>query len=92
MFWFIYPWEAARRFLEAQRQLMALPWILMASDRRYQELADGKQDLSEAPSAPARSAGPSAVPAHRAMETITGPVGARGKDKRPKRRNKSRKK
>src|SRR5262245_14705043 len=92
MFWFIYPWEAARRLSEAQRQLKALPWILMASGRRYQELADGKQDLSEAPPAPARAAGPSAVPARRAMETVTGPVGARGKDKGSKRRNKSCKK
>ena len=55
MFWFISPWEAARRSLEAQRQLMAFPWIFFASGRRYQELADGKQDLSEAPPTPARS-------------------------------------
>jgi hypothetical protein len=95
MFWFISPWEAARRSLEAQRQLMALPWILMASGRRYQESADRKQDLSEAPPAPARSmaaAAPAAVPARRAMETIKGPVGARGKDNRSKRKNKNRKK
>jgi hypothetical protein len=95
MFWFISPWEAARRSLDAQRQLMALPWIFMASGRRYQGLADGKQDLSEAPPTPARSvaiAGPAAVPARRAMETIKGRVGASGKDKRSKRKNKSRKK
>jgi hypothetical protein len=94
MFWFISPWEAARRSLEAQRHLMALPWIFMAG-RRYQGLADGKQDPSEAPPTPARSvatAGPAAVPARRAMETIKGPVGARGKDKGSKRKNKSRKK
>ena len=95
MFWFISPWEAARPSLEAQRHLMALPWIFMASGRRYQGLADGKQDPSEAPPTPARSmatAGPAAVPARRAMESIKGPVGTRGKDKRPKRKNKSRKK
>jgi hypothetical protein len=86
MFWFIYPWEAARRSLEAQRQLMALPWIFMASGRPYQGLADRKQDPFKAP------AGPAAVPARRAMETIRAPVGARGKDKRSKRKNKSRKK
>ena len=95
MFWFISPWEAARRSLEAQRHLMALPWIFMASGRRYQGLADGKQDPSEAPPTPARSmatAGPAAVTARRAMETIKGPIGARRKDKRSKRKNKSRKK
>ena len=91
MFWFISPWEAARRSLEAQRHLMALPWIFMASGRRYQGLADGKQDPSEAPPTPMATAGPAAVPARRAMETIKGPVGARGKDKRSKRKNKSRK-
>jgi hypothetical protein len=93
MFWFISPWEAARRSLEAQRHLMALPWIFMASNRRYQGSADGDQALSEAPPILARSvatAGPAAVPARRAMETIKGPVGARGK--RSKRKNKSRKK
>ena len=37
MFWFISPWEAARRSLEVQRHLMALPWIFMASGRRYQD-------------------------------------------------------
>ena len=75
MFWFISPWEAARRSLEAQRQLMALPWIFFASGRRHQGLADGKQDLSEAPPTPARSlatAGPAAVPTRRAMESIKG--------------------
>jgi hypothetical protein len=95
MFWFISPWEAARRSLEAQRQLMAFPWIFLAPGRRYQGLADGSQDLSEAPPTPARSmatAGPAAVPARRAMESIKGPVGARGKDNRSKRKNKSRKK
>jgi hypothetical protein len=95
MFWFVSPWEAARRSLEAQRQLMALPWIFFASGRRHQGLADGKQDLSEAPPTPARSvatAGPAAVPTRRAMESIKGSVGARGKNKRSKRKNKSRKK
>jgi hypothetical protein len=95
MFWFISPWEAARRSLEAQRQLMAFPWFFFASGRRYQGLADGKQDLSEAPPTPARSlatAGPAAVPTRRAIESIKGPVGARGKDKRSKRKNKSRRK
>jgi hypothetical protein len=95
MFWFISPWEAARRSLEAQRHLMALPWIFMASGRRYQGLANGKQAPFEAPPIPERSmaaAGPAAVPARRAMETIKGPVGARGKNKRSKRKNKSRKK
>jgi hypothetical protein len=95
MFWCISPWEAARRSLEAQQQLMAFPWIFLASGRPYQGFADGKQGLSEAPPAPARSlptAGPAAVPARRAMESIKGSVGARGKDKRSKRRNKSRKK
>jgi hypothetical protein len=43
MFWFISPWEAARRSLEAQRHLMALPWIFMASGQRYQGLAVGQQ-------------------------------------------------
>jgi len=91
MFWFMSPWEAARRSLEAQRQLMALPWIFMTSGRRYQELAGP----SEAPTTPARSmatAGAAAVPARRARETIKGPVSARGKDKRSKGKNKSRKK
>jgi hypothetical protein len=95
MFWFISPWEAARRSLEAQRHLMALPWIFMASNRRYQGSADGDQAPSEPPPIPARSvatAGPAAVPARRAMETIKGSVGARGKNKRSKRKNKSRKK
>ena len=95
MFWFISPWEAARRSLEAQPHLMSLPWIFMASGRRYQGLADGKQDPSEAPPTPPRSmatAGPAAVPTRRAMESIKGPVGARGKNKRSKRKNKSRKK
>ena len=85
MFWFISPWEAARRSLEAQRHLMALPWIFMASGRRDQRLADGKQDPSEAPPTPARSmatAGPAAVPARRAMETVKEPLGARRKHKR----------
>jgi hypothetical protein len=94
MFWFISPWEAARRSLEAQRQLMALPWIFLASGRRNQGLADGNKGLSEAPSAFARStatAGP-AVPARRAMESIKGPVGARGKRKSSKRKSKSRRK
>jgi hypothetical protein len=92
MFWFISPWEAARCSLEAQRQLMA---IFLASGRRYQGLTDRKQDLSEAPPTPVRSmatAGPAAVPARRAMETVKGPVGARGKGKKSKRKNKSRKK
>jgi hypothetical protein len=78
MFWFISPWEAARCSLEAQRQLMALPWMFMASGRRYQGLADGEGDFSEAPPTPARSmatAVPAAVLARRAMETIKGPVG-----------------
>jgi hypothetical protein len=95
MFWFISPWEAARRSLEVQRQLMAFPWSFLASDRRYQGLADGKQGLSEEPPTPARplaTTGPAAVPARRAMESIKGSVGVRGKDKRAKRKNKSRKK
>jgi hypothetical protein len=94
MFWFISPWEAARRSLEAQRQLMTLPWMFLASGR-YQGLADGKNDLSEAPPTPERSmatAGPAAVPARRAMETIKGPVSTRAKDKRSKRKNKGRRK
>ena len=93
MFWFISPWEAARRSLEAQRQLIALPWLFMASGRRYQRLAE--QAPSEAPPMPARSmatAGPAAVPARRANETIKGSVGARGKGKRSKRKSKNRKK
>ena len=88
MFWLISPWEAARRSLEAQRQLMALPWMFLSSGRRY-------QDLSEAPPIPESSmatAGPAAVPARRAIETIKGPVGARTKGKKSKRKNKSRKK
>jgi hypothetical protein len=88
MFWLISPWEAARRSLEAQRQLMALPWMFLSSGRRY-------QDLSEAPPKPESSmatAGPAAVPARRAIETIKGPVGARAKGKKSKRKNKSRKK
>jgi hypothetical protein len=94
MFWFISPWEAARRSLEAQRHLMALPWLFMASGRRYQGLSDGKQAPSAAPPMPARSmaTAPAAVPARRAMETIKGSVGARGKGKRSKRKNKNRKK
>jgi hypothetical protein len=95
MFWFISPWEAARRSLEAQRHLMALPWLFMASGRRYQASSDREQAPSEAPPIPARSmatAGPAAVPARRAMETIKGSVGARGKGKRSKRKNKNRKK
>jgi hypothetical protein len=95
MFWLISPWEAARRSLEAQRQLMAFPWILMASGRPYQELAHDKEDFSEAPPTPARSmatAGPAAIPARRAMESIKGPVGARAKGKKSRRKNKNRKK
>jgi hypothetical protein len=95
MFWLISPWEAVRRSLEAQRQLMAFPWIFMPSGRPYQELADDKEDLSEAPPTPARSmatASPAAIPARRAMESIKGPVGARAKGKKSKRKNKSRKK
>jgi len=91
MFWFMSPWEAARRSLEAQRQLMAVPWLFMASGRRYQGLSDRKQAPSEVPPMPARTiaaAGSAAVPARRAMETIKGPVGARGKGKRSKRKNK----
>jgi hypothetical protein len=90
MFWFTSPWEAARRSLEAQRRLMALPWIFMASGRRYHELADGKQDTPEAPPTPARIVAfepPAAVPARRAAETIKGPVGARGKDKKSKKKS-----
>jgi len=95
MFWLISPWEAARRSLEAQRQLLAFPWILLASGRPYQELADDKKDLSEVPPTPAKSmatAAPAAIPARRAIESIMGPVGARAKDKKSKRKNKSRKK
>jgi hypothetical protein len=92
MFWFISPWEAARCCLETQGQLMVLPWMFLSSGRRYQELADGKQDLSEAPASFMATAGPAAVPARRAIESIKGPVGARGKGKRSKRKNKSRKK
>ena len=91
MFWFMSPWEAARRSLEAQRQLMAVPWLFITSGRSYQGLSDGKQAPSEVPPMPARTiaaAGPAAVPARRAMETIKGPVGARGKGKRSKRKNK----
>jgi hypothetical protein len=92
MFWLISPWEAARRSLEAQRQLMALPWMFLASGRHYQGLADRTEDLSEASPTPARAmatTGPAAIPARRAMETIKGPG---GKGKRSKRKNKSRKK
>jgi hypothetical protein len=95
MFWFISPWEVARRSLEAQRQLMALPWMFVAFGRRYQGLPDRTQDPAEAPPTPARSMateGPAAIPARRALETIKGPVGTRGKDKKSKRKNKSRKK
>jgi len=94
MFWFISPWEAARRSMQAQRQLMALPWMFMASGRRYQALSDGEQTSTEAPPMPARSvtAGAAAVPARRAVETIKASVGARGQDKKPKRKNKSRRK
>ena len=88
MFWFISPWEAARRSLEAQRHLMALPWIFMASGRRHRELAEAPPTLARSMA----TAGPPAVPARRAMETIKGPVGARGKDKKSKRKNKSHKK
>jgi len=35
---------------------------------------------------------PAAIPARRAMETIKAPIGARVKDKKPKRKNKIRKK
>ena len=95
MFWFISPWEAARRSLEAQRQLMALPWIFMASGRPYQGLAHGKQDPSEAPPTPARIIAfeaPAAIPARRAIETTKAPVGVRGKDKKSKKKSKSGKK
>ena len=95
MFWFISPWEAARRSMQAQRQLMALPWMFMASGRRYQGLSDGEHASTEAPPIPVRSmatAGTVAVPARRAVETIKASVGARGQDKKPKRKNKSRRK
>jgi hypothetical protein len=94
MFWFISPWEAARRSLEAQRQLMALPWMFMASGRRHQGLSDWEQASTEAAPIPARSmaAGTAAVPARRAVETIKASVGARGKGKTSRRKNKNRKK
>jgi hypothetical protein len=95
MFWFISPWEAARRSLEAQRQLMALPWMFLASGRVYQGLSDRTQDPAEAPPTPTSSmatAGPAAIPARRALDTIKGPVGTRGKGKKARRKNKSRKK
>jgi hypothetical protein len=96
MFWFMSPWEAARRSLEVQRHLMVLPWIFMASGRRYQELADGNESRSEVSPPLVRSMateGLAAVPARRAIQTIKGSVGARGKDKRSsKRKNKRPKK
>jgi hypothetical protein len=95
MFWLMSPWEAARRSLEAQRQLMALPWMFMAFGQRYQGLPGGEQAPTEAPPMTVRStatAGTAAVPARRAVETIKGSVGARGKGKTSKRKNKNRKK
>jgi hypothetical protein len=95
MFWFISPWEAARRSMQAQRQLMALPWMFMASGRGDQGLSDREQASTEAPPIPARSmaaAGAATVPARRAVETIKGSVGARGKGKISKRKNRNRKK
>src|SRR5262245_6107853 len=92
MFWFISPWEAARRSLEAQRRVMALPWLFfLATERSQEELTEGRQTRSES-QAPARSMRPrlpKAMPARRAMETIKEPLGARrGKHKSSKGKNK----
>jgi hypothetical protein len=91
MFWFISPWEAARRSLEAQRRVMALPWLFFASERSQEELAEGRQARSEPP-VPARSMTarpPKAIPARRTMETVKEPLGARrGKHKSSRRKNK----
>jgi hypothetical protein len=83
MFWFMSPWEAARRSLEAQRQLMAWPWIFMAAARRYQGFADGEQATYEVPPSPSA---PAAVPARRATDTIKGAVGARRKKRKSSRK------
>jgi hypothetical protein len=96
MFWFMSPWEAARYSLEAQRRVMALPWLFFASGRRQEGYTDGEQALSVAPPpVPASSmtaARPRAIPARRAIETIKEPLSARsGKHKRARRKNKIRK-
>src|SRR6267378_2525016 len=85
MFWFISPWEAARRSFEMQRRVMALPWIFFASGRRREGLSDGEQPPSELLPLPGKSvatARPRAIPARRAMETVKEPLGARRKHKR----------
>jgi len=43
MFWFISPWEAARISLEAQRRVMALPWLYFASGRGQEGLSEGEK-------------------------------------------------
>src|SRR5262245_42756068 len=93
MFWFMSPWEAARRSLEAHRRVMALPWLFFASDRLQEGLTEERQAHSETPRAPARSmtaTPPKAIPARRAMETIKGPLSVqRAKHKSSRRKNKS---
>jgi hypothetical protein len=92
MFWLMSPWEAARRSWEAQRRVMALPWLFFAADRPQEGLTKGRQARSETPRVPAKSmtaTRPKAIAARRAMETIKEPLSARkGKHKSSRRKNK----
>jgi hypothetical protein len=92
MFWLMSPWEAARRSLEAQRRMMALPWLFFASDRPQEGLTEGRQARSQTPRVPARpmtTTRPKAIAARTAMETIKEPLNARrGKHKGSRRKNK----
>jgi hypothetical protein len=96
MFWFISPWEAARISLEAQRRVMALPWLYFASGRGQEGSSEGEKAPSGAPPVPARSmanARPRAIPARKATEAIKERVsGRRREDKKSRRKNKIRKK
>jgi len=96
--WFISPWEVARLSLEAHRA-MAFHFLSFASGqehRRQEVLSDGGKAPSVDLPMPARSMAtgrPKTVPSRKAMEIIKEPVGARKvKDKKPRRKNKTRKK
>jgi hypothetical protein len=96
--WFISPWEAARLTLEAQR-VMVLHFLCFASGQEQlrQEVSyDGGKAPSAEPPIPARSMAtgrPQTVPIRKAMEIINEPNSAsKVKDKRPRRKNKTRRK
>ena len=96
--WLISPWEVARLSLEAQRA-MAFHFLSFAprQEQRHQEvLSDGGKAPSVDLPMPARSIAtgrPKTVHSRKAMEIIKEPISARKmKDKKPRRKNKTRKK